>query len=453
MNSELLIKFLVFWGIWILIPMLIDGSTAIIHMIYGFTVLKRKKRTKISSDELKYYPLITILIPVYNAASTLYNCLNSLYQQTYPLDRMEVIAIDNGGTDESFKVYQDFNRFCSRLNCRWMRLDCSGKSRALNVGIFSGKGQYYISVDSDAILKSDAVLNMVKSFESDLNIVGATGVVLIDIDQVTNERSFLRTLQLCELFEYIQAFYISRSFQSHFNTLFTMAGAFSAFRKTSLLKTYLYDQSTVAEDTKLTFDLRYLNPKNRMVLANESIALVEPISSLSNLYSQRLRWQRGQLEVAAHYESKSCGRIWSLISSFFPRVIFADHTLALPRMGWLFLLPVLYIMGYPLSLILGANIIIYLMYVMIDSVYLYIAMACLENEYSSFIKKHAWILLFLPLYRFVVYWFRIAGIIDAVTVEGQWDTGNPFQQMRTAFKQMKRSLISRLPAKHFKVKA
>lgn len=435
LTSEVVIKFLVFWGIWILIPMMVDGLSALVHTSYAIFKRVRIRRNCEDDDfSLNYYPLVSVLVPVHNSASTLYECLESIAAQTYPWQRLEVLLIDNGTTDNSFDVFNQFTGRYPRLRCRWVSFKQSGKSRALNAGICMGKGQYLVTVDSDSYLVPEAITETIKAFSRDVQLVGTTGVILINHDKIEKSRSALRLMQICEAFEYIEAFYIARSFQSRFNTLFTMAGAFSGFRRLALLKTFLYDNRTVSEDTKLTFDLRMQNPgKNRLIMVEKSVALVAPINSLQHLYSQRLRWQRGQLEVAAYFKEQNSVSIFRLLSSFPSRTLFADHTLAFPRMAWFFLIPLLFFMGYPLTLVLGANLIIYLLYVIIDLIYILIALAYLKLDYRQFVRKNFWIVIVLPLYRFIVYWCRLAGIITAVTVHGEWDSSGPITQTRQAF--------------------
>lgn len=66
----------------------------------------------------------------------------------------------------------------------------------------------------------------------------------------------MKLLQVSEYFEYAQAFLSGRSIEADKGQLFTMAGAFSAFRKEVLYSTFLYNINTVGEDTDMTFQIR-----------------------------------------------------------------------------------------------------------------------------------------------------------------------------------------------------
>ena len=76
-----------------------------------------------------------------------------------------------------------------------------------------------------------------------------------------------------------------------------MAGAFSGFRKEVLVNTYLYNTDTVGEDTDMTFS-NQASSERKVSLCENAIFYVEPIQSVDELYIQRQRWQRGEVEVA-----------------------------------------------------------------------------------------------------------------------------------------------------------
>ena len=54
--------------------------------------------------------LISIIIPVYNSASTLEACIESVVKQKYPKDKIEIFLIDNGSSDNSFEVFRKIHK-------------------------------------------------------------------------------------------------------------------------------------------------------------------------------------------------------------------------------------------------------------------------------------------------------------------------------------------------------
>jgi putative glycosyltransferase (exosortase G-associated) len=441
MNSDFILNFMVFWAVWILIPVLMDGTIAFNHILFSWRTLWRRRNQIPQDTKLDYYPQVTIVIPVHNSAGTLYRCLESLAQQNYDVSRMEVVIIENGSTDNSFDVFNEFTSQFPQMSMRWVKIHEAGKAKALNSGVFLGTGQILINIDSDTILDPNVIVEAVRALTSDQEIAGATGAIMVDHRQISQDSLFLNIIQTCELFEYLEAFFIGRKYQAHNNTLFTLAGAFSCFNKQFLLRTFLYDSNSIAEDTKLTFELRRTNSSKRLAFLEKIKVYVEPIPGLAKLYSQRVRWQRGELDVISSYLELYRGNFLKLLNSFAARLLFIDHTMIFPRVVWTVLTPFLVFLGYPLQLIIFANLFVFLMYFIIDINYLIIAFFYVDEDYRKYILANWWKIILLPIYRFIVFWFRAAGAIHSVTEGALWNVKNPVDQSREALMNIKQSTV------------
>lgn len=423
------LAFLLFWGIWILAPLVIDFTTAMVYILM-VTFYPENKPEKLQTD---YLPMVSVVIPVHDSSATLYQCLQSITRQEYPAEKLQIICVNNGSSDNSFAVFSQFQNDYHDILMNWITMDEPGKSFALNAGIYMIKGDYVFNIDSDAWLDKKAILTMVEAFENDPHLAAATGAIHIDKKLGENTR-IIDVLHYCEEIEYLVAFNIGRRYQSVTNNLFTLAGAFSAFRREVLLQSFLYSERTVSEDTDLTFHIRKFALKNnlRLTCVSSAIAYVEPISSLSRLYSQRVRWQRGQLEVTALH-SHNDGFLKS-ITSFYGRTLVVDHTLAFSRLTWTFLIPFLYFLGYPLTLVFAAFIGLYFCYLLLDFLYYIVAVKETSGDYRKGIKKIWWVVFFLPLFRFITYWFRFSGLLLTLTEQSTWKVQNPVEQLKEAVK-------------------
>ncbi|MBU7005820.1 TIGR03111 family XrtG-associated glycosyltransferase [Phosphitispora fastidiosa] len=438
MNRDLLYSFIVFWGIWILIPILVDGVIALVHIVFSWRELRERKKDDANDGRLPgFYPQISVVIPVFNSESTLLECLESVACQTYPMGRVELFLIDNGSTDGSLAVFQSFSDKNPDMILRWIKLNEPGKAKALNTGIFLGSSEILINIDSDTKLGPNVLMETVKALFAQEEVAGATAAIMIDFSRISKKSLLLRLVQSCELVEYLEAFFIGRKYQAHHNNLFTLAGAFSCFNRKSLLQTFLYDQNSISEDTKLTFELRRKNQCKKIMFLENAKVYVEPIPSLKKLYSQRVRWQRGELEVIASYVDHYKGGLLKLARSYAARTLFVDHTLMFPRIVWTILTPLLIFFGYPMELIILANFFVYLVYLFIDINYLLIAYQHIDGEYQDYLKNNAWRVIFMPLYRFLVFWFRAAGAIHAVTERAIWTVEDPVNQTIKAIGKLK----------------
>lgn len=90
-------------------------------------------------------PEISIIIPIYNVDSYLYRCLASVACQTFR--DFEVIMIDDGSTDSSLLIAQDFA--ASFYNFHLVKNKVKGVSGARNTGVAKARGEYIAFVDSD----------------------------------------------------------------------------------------------------------------------------------------------------------------------------------------------------------------------------------------------------------------------------------------------------------------
>ena len=95
--------------------------------------------------------LISVIIPVYNTESYIGVCLESLVKQTYT--NFEVLMIDDGSTDNSGRICQEYTESDSRFH--YYRKENGGVSSARNLGIEYSRGDYLTFVDSDDWVEED----------------------------------------------------------------------------------------------------------------------------------------------------------------------------------------------------------------------------------------------------------------------------------------------------------
>lgn len=408
---------IVFWMAWVVIPLLVE----IIPAVFGVLLLVKKRLFYKKEKELLYYPEITLIIPVYNSEKTLEGCLESVNESTYPKSSISVMLVDNGSVDESFAVFQRYQKEHPEINVKWMNAK-QGKSRALNMALFNSDGKYIIHIDSDGKLHKDAIMNMVKRFEANEKVCCMTGSILTDPDAIDAEKSlYRRVLQKTEFFEYAQAFLAGRNYEAELNSIFTLSGAFSAFRKSTILKTQLYNTETVCEDTHVTFQIRYIL-KKKIDICENALFFVEPIESIERLYVQRQRWQRGELEVIHMFPKRRRNATSS--GSFMSKVLIFDHTFAFPRMIWYMALFCLSFIGYPFQYLIVSFVLIYILYVISALFYYFNVCFFLKWEkklYAYYRRKILYVFL-LPVLNFIAYWFRLAGIINSIKGTSSWRT-------------------------------
>ena len=106
-------------------------------------------------------PLVSIIVPVYNAQSHLSRCLESICGQEYK--NLELIVINDGSKDKSLPVCEEFRKKDSRI----LLVDKanSGVSDTRNLGLKLAGGKYVQFVDSDDYIAPDYTARLVEAAE------------------------------------------------------------------------------------------------------------------------------------------------------------------------------------------------------------------------------------------------------------------------------------------------
>ena len=106
-------------------------------------------------------PLVSIILPVYNAQSHLNRCLGSICAQQY--EDLEIIVINDGSKDQSLPVCEEFRKKDSRI----LLVDKanSGVSDTRNLGLKLASGKYVQFVDSDDYIAPDYTARLVEAAE------------------------------------------------------------------------------------------------------------------------------------------------------------------------------------------------------------------------------------------------------------------------------------------------
>lgn len=95
--------------------------------------------------------MFSVIIPVFNASMFLEKCLDSVIHQTFK--DLQIILIDDGSTDESGKICDDYLKKDDRIYV--VHQKNQGLSKARNVGLSLAKGEYITFIDSDDYIELD----------------------------------------------------------------------------------------------------------------------------------------------------------------------------------------------------------------------------------------------------------------------------------------------------------
>lgn len=126
-------------------------------------------------------PLVSIIVPVYNAKRYLADCLDSILAQT--LTSFEVLLVDDGSTDGSEQLCDDYAAKDPRI--RVVHKKNGGVSSARGVGLGMARGKFIGTVDSDDVIEPQMYQRLVSLIgENDAEIACCGGWRFNDGDEV-----------------------------------------------------------------------------------------------------------------------------------------------------------------------------------------------------------------------------------------------------------------------------
>jgi len=201
------------------LPLLVYSCLIMIHLPYRAILCFLYKPYPLRDD----LPTISFIIPAFNEGAMVEQAIESSAASNYPRERMEVVCIDDGSTDDTWKYIQ---RAAARHPGLVQVLRHSrnrGKRQALATGFNHSKGEILITLDSDSVIAADAARHLVAPFADPQ--VGATTARV----KVYNKSENLLTRMLAV--RYVMAFEFFRASTSVFKTVMCCSGVLSAYRR------------------------------------------------------------------------------------------------------------------------------------------------------------------------------------------------------------------------------
>jgi poly-beta-1,6-N-acetyl-D-glucosamine synthase len=127
------------------------------------------------------FPTVTILLAAHNEQKYLPAKLLNLAQLDYPVDRLQVIVVSDGSTDETNQILADWQN--SDRKAVILR-EHRGKATALNLGVAAAEGQIIVFTDARQTVASDSVMSLVENF-ADPTVGCVSGELMLGTDRVS----------------------------------------------------------------------------------------------------------------------------------------------------------------------------------------------------------------------------------------------------------------------------
>jgi cellulose synthase/poly-beta-1,6-N-acetylglucosamine synthase-like glycosyltransferase len=241
-------------------------------------------KTKISDNKL---PSVSIIVPAWNEGNTILKTIFSILRLNYPKDKLFVYIVDDGSTDNTWKIIQ---RFARNKQVALLHKENGGKYTALNYALEKITTDLVGCLDADSFVHPEALRRIVAKFAEDNEIMAVTPST-----KVFEPKGFLGLIQKAE---YMFGIFIRKANQN-LNAIYITPGPFSIFRISVFKEIGGYRHAHGTEDNEIAMRMQ----KNHMKISNVHDAYVFTVvpTKIKPLLKQRLRWVYGFLKNAVDY--------------------------------------------------------------------------------------------------------------------------------------------------------
>jgi len=253
---------------------------------YLLVYLENRKKVFKDPPLPKKLPKVSILVPAYNEEKTIEKTLKSLLKLNYPKHLLEIIAINDGSTDNTLKIMKKFEKHGVKV----IDKPNGGKASALNAGLKIAKGDIIVCMDADSIVSKNA-LKYTLGYFNDPKVAAVASSL-----KVYRPKTFWQKMQFVE---YIYNIFL-RKVLALMNAVFVVPGPFGLYRRSVLEKLGGWEEGNLTEDMELTMRIQKAGYKVETSL--NSIVYTKTPETFKRLIKQRIRWYRGFLINARKYK-------------------------------------------------------------------------------------------------------------------------------------------------------
>src|SRR5665648_991475 len=298
---------------------------------------------------------VSIILPAYNEVKVIIDSVFSLTALDYK--KIEIIVVNDGSTDETlskvieiFELNETYKSFAKVLKTEQIlniyegkvkgisitlvNKKNGGKADALNAGINVSKYPLFIAMDSDCIIKKDALAKIVKPFLLDKRTIAVGGNVKISNNlriekgEIAEARKLKGYFLIFQTLEYLRVFLVSRIAWNNINTNIIISGAFGIFKRSKIIEVGGYRTDTVSEDMELVMRLNKYCIENeidyKIQYVPEAYCFTQVPTNFKDFRNQRIRWHVGLMQSLQAHKSvilnpkyKKIGLLGAVYYTFF----------------------------------------------------------------------------------------------------------------------------------------
>ena len=272
-----------------------------------FLALLNKAKFRSYKLDPNYKPWFTFLVPAYNEEQYIGKTIKAFLKTTYPTKFKRMVIVNDGSTDRTAQIA---SRYATRIvdsatgKSHPGRRKASdnypeiilvnktgggrGKAYALNIGLPYCRGDLTLITDGDIRICDDMFENASRHF-ADPDVGALVGYASIEKTGQSPLEGFID-------FEFFSTQELNRRGFNVLGIHFIIPGGMSVFRAGLIERMGGYPPDTLAEDTDLSFNILMKSGKKIHYDTSVKVISSEPLK-LRDLWNQRVRWARGNLQV------------------------------------------------------------------------------------------------------------------------------------------------------------
>lgn len=242
-----------------------------------------------------FEPSVSIVVPTKNEEGVISNTIHRFAELKYPKEKLEVILIDDGSTDETLsEMWKTADEICDKVaRVEIVEWDTSkGKRYGMAEGALKARHDIVVFVDSDSFLEPDCVKHLTKYF-ADHNVGAVSG----HTDVYNRDTNILTQMQAIR---YYISFKVYKAAESAFGTVTCCPGCCSAYRRTYLMsfinewlhQKFLGKECTFGDDRSLT---NFMIRKYLAVYSEDAKAYTVVPDTFGKYMRQQQRWKKSWL--------------------------------------------------------------------------------------------------------------------------------------------------------------
>lgn len=262
-----------------------------VQVFFLVTFLENKKKIIIRDGKIKLkdYPAVTIAVPCWNEEGTVSKTVQSLFNLNYPKDKLQIFLIDDGSTDNTWKV---INKFAGYPNVKVFHKENGGKFTALNFALANTETDFFGGLDADSFAEPESLVRIMSYFEKDALAMAVAPSVI-----VSNSKNIIQNAQKAE---YGMGVYLKKML-CFLGAINVTPGPMTIFRKKVFDDLGGYRHGHNTEDMEIAYRMQKNNYK--IEHCNDAFVYTNTPPSIKKLYKQRVRWIYGFVNNTIDYRS------------------------------------------------------------------------------------------------------------------------------------------------------